>query len=592
MATDNNKSFFSRLNKLFSTAVIINQPGKSRKVLDVDKLQTYSNYETNRIVDKYTGASKTYSDYLRYNQTIGYEINKNELYGEYEKMDTDPILSSALDIYSDDSTVKNKYNDILEINAPNEKVYESLYNLFYDILNIEFNLWTWIRSLCKYGDFYLKMDITEKIGVTNVYPMSAYAMSREEDPDNPLLVRFRYDQNIGQNVSYRVKTRQNGYFFENYEIAHFRLIADTNYLPYGRSIFEPARRVWKQLVMMEDAMLIHRIMRAPEKRIFKIDIGNIPPNEVDSHMNNIINKLKKVPYMDEQTGQYNLEFNLMNMLEDFYLPVRGQNSGTEIDTLGGMEFTGIEDIEYLRNKMMAALKIPKAFLTYEEEINAKATLSMEDARFARTIERVQKIAVSELTKIAIVHLYSQGYNNEDLVNFKLNLTTPSTAIEREKMEVWSEQVSLARDMKDLKLLSNEFIYENIFQLSKEQYEDEQENLIKNLKLAFRYSQIEEEGNDPAVTGEASNTETDNQFMMAASKNNKTPNLQDAKNKELIGKTFAQESNFQTDKFIKLLDSRKKKLISETFNEKKIIHNDKGTFLDEKHIIDEAKEKKK
>jgi hypothetical protein len=441
------------------------------------------------------------------------------------------------------------------------------------------------------GDFYLKMDITETIGVTNVYPMSAYSMTREEDPDNPVLVRFRYDANTGGNQSYHAKTNNQGYYFENYEIAHFRLIADTNYLPYGRSTLEPARRVWKQLVMMEDAMLIHRIMRAPEKRIFKIDIGNIPPNEVDSHMNNIISKLKKVPYMDQQTGQYNLEFNLMNMLEDFYLPVRGASSGTEIDTLSGMEYTGIDDIEYLRNKMMAALKIPKAFLTYEEEINAKATLSMEDARFARTVERVQKIAVSELTKIAVVHLFSQGFKDEELVDFKLALTIPSTAIEKEKIEVWGEQVSLARDMKDLKLLSDEYIYENVFKLSKEEWENEQEQIVKNLKLAFRYGQIEEEGNDPAITGESTGTEEDNQFEAMASGEDETPLITDNPG-ELKFKTFEGDTNFSANQFIKTLQAKKKKLISETFKENKIVHNDDGTFLDEKGIITDPKEKKK
>jgi len=585
------KTFFSRLTKLFSTAVIINEPGKKRKVLDIDKLQAYSNYETNRVVDKYTGVKKGFSDYLRYNQTVGYEVNKNELYGEYERMDADPILSSALDIYSDDSTVKNKYSDIMDISSPNEKVQESLTNLFYDILNIEFNLWTWIRSLCKYGDFYVKLDITEKIGVTNAYPMSPYAMGREEDPDNPMLVRFRYDANSGQSISHRTYTRGDSYYFENYEIAHFRLISDTNYLPYGRSILEPARKVWKQLILMEDAMLIHRIMRAPEKRVFKIDIGNIPPDEVDTHMNNIIAKLKKVPYMDQETGQYNLEFNLMNMLEDFYLPVRGDRSGTEIDTLSGMEFTGIEDIEYLRNKMMAALKIPKAFLTYEEEINAKATLSMEDARFARTIERVQKIVVSELTKIAIVHLYSQGYKNEDLVNFSLTLTIPSTAIEREKIEVWSEQVSLARDMKDLKLLSNEYIYENIFNLSKEQWEEEEAKLVNNLKLAFRYQQIEDEGNDPAKTKETVGTESDNQFEQDSFKKD-SGNLNSLQDKKETKKAFTSEVDFANNSFINSLKEKKKKLISETFNVNKIEHKDEGTFLDEKGIITESKDKKK
>ena len=126
--------------------------------------------------------------------------------------------------------------------------------------------------------------------------------------------------------------------------------------------------------------------------------------------------------MNEQTGEYNLKFNMQNMLEDYFLPVRGGESGTSIDTLNGLSNDGqIDDIEYLRNKMHAALKIPKAFLGYDEGVEGKATLAAEDVRFARTIERIQKIFVSELTKIAIIHLYAQGFEGEDLINFSLFL---------------------------------------------------------------------------------------------------------------------------------------------------------------------------
>ena len=182
--------------------------------------------------------------------------------------------------------------------------------------------------------------------------------------------------------------------YENYEVAHFRLLADTNWLPYGKAMIENGRRLWKQLSLMEDAMLIHRIMRAPEKRIFKIDIGNIPPNEVDNYMQRIINKMKKTPFVDKNTGDYNLKYNMQNLSEDFYLPVRGGDSGTNIENLSGLEFNNTDDIDYLKAKLFAALKIPKAYLGYEEQINGKATLAAEDVRFARTIERIQRIVVS------------------------------------------------------------------------------------------------------------------------------------------------------------------------------------------------------
>ena len=249
-------------------------------------------------------------------------------------------------------------------------------------------------------------------------------------------------------------------------------------------------------------MLIHRIMRAPERRIFKIDIGNIPPNEVENHMQQVVNKMKKVPFVDRQTGQYNLKFNMENMLEDYYLPIRGGQSGTEIDTLGGMEFGGIEDIEYLRNRMLAALKIPKAFLGYDENIEGKATLAAEDVRFARTIERIQKIVVSELTKIAIVHLYSQGFDDEKLVDFELTLTNPSMIYEQEKISLWSEKVSLAASIKQDKILSSGWIFENIWGMSKEEIEAQHEGIAQDAKETHRLTQLEDEGNDPKVTQES------------------------------------------------------------------------------------------
>jgi len=253
-------------------------------------------------------------------------------------------------------------------------------------------------------------------------------------------------------------------------------------------------------MMMEDAMLIHRIMRAPEKRIFKIDIGNIPPNEVDSFMETIINKMRKIPHIDQQTGNYNLKFNLMNMLEDYYLPVRGGQSTTSIDTLPGMTFTGMDDIDYVKNKMMAALKIPKAFLGYEEGVEGKTTLAAMDIRFARTIERVQKIIISELTKIAIVHLYAQGYEGDELVGFELELTAPSIIYDQQKVALMTEKMTLATAMKDSKLLSDRYIYEYIFNMSEEQWLQERSDVVEDLKLRFRQNQIEQEGNDPTVTG--------------------------------------------------------------------------------------------
>ena len=498
-------NIFSRLKRLFSTNVIVrNVGGKSLKISDTNKVQAVARrYLTDRFTRLYSnmgyGSSLMADSQFKQTQRLG-------LFKDYEQMDADPIIASALDVYADESTMKSEYGTVLGINTENPQVHDILHNLFYDILNIEFNLWPWVRNLCKYGDFFTHLEVADKYGIVNVIPLSAYDVIRVEgeDPENPHYVKFTLEAA----ETLHSGAQAAGKDFENYEIAHFRLLSDSNFLPYGKSMLEGARKVWKQLTLMEDAMLIHRIMRAPEKRIFNIDIGNIPPAEVDNYMQRIINKMKKAPIIDTDTGDYNLKYNIQNLTEDFFMPVRGGDSGTSIDTLSGMEYGAIEDIEYLRNKMMASLRIPKAFLGYDEAVGSRATLAAEDVRFARTIERIQRITVSELTKIGIVHLYAQGYEDEDLVDFELNLTNPSTIYEQEKIELWGNKVTLANDMKDNMLMPTEWIYDNIFNLSKEEKQQVRLGVIRDQKRKFRYEQIESEGNDPVQSGEAIGTPVD------------------------------------------------------------------------------------
>ena len=483
-------SFFGRLTKLFRTKAIVTVDDKGRrKVFDGDERQQ-TNLSSLR--DRYTKIQKSFFEQAGGAQSMAYQQVRREVFRDYDAMDNDPILASALDIYADESTLKNEFGDTLMVHSDNENVKDILDNLFYDILNVEFNLWPWVRNMCKYGDFFLGLEVAEGKGIVNVTPHSVYNTERLErtDPTNPNSVKFKITEDPNGKEEY-----------ENFEIAHFRLLADTNWLPYGKSMIENGRRLWKQLSLMEDAMLIHRIMRAPEKRVFKIDIGNIPPTEVDNYMQRIINKMKKVPFVDKNTGDYNLKYNMQNLTEDFYLPVRGGDSGTSIDNLAGMEYTSIEDIDYLKNKMFAALKIPRAYLGYEENVNGKATLAAEDVRFARTIERIQRTVVSELSKIAIVHLYAQGIQDSEMTNFSLSLVNPSTIYEQEKVNLWSEKVRLAQDIAGLNMLSKDWVYDNIFKLSGGEQDTQRVKMLDDLKDRFRFRSIEDEGNDPATESE-------------------------------------------------------------------------------------------
>lgn len=507
------ENVFSALRRLFSSDVILRNAGDKRlKVIDTQNIQTSGVIQNNALIDRFNKVYTTSTAYgVNLNLAQNYQSARVQIYADYDAMDTDAIIASALDIIADECTLKNEQGEVLQIRSSDENIQKILYTLFYDVLNIEFNLWAWIRNMCKYGDFYLKMEIAEKYGVYNVIPFSAYNIVRQEgyNPENPNEVRFKFDPNAAlastSGYSSAFANQDPGIFFDNYEIAHFRLIGDVNYLPYGRSYLEPARKLFKQYVLIEDAMLIHRIVRAPERRVFYLNVGAIPPNEVENHVQRTMNKMKKTPLIDAQTGQYNLKYNVQNMLEDFVIPVRGNDQSTRIDTAKGLDYNGIEDVSYFREKLFAALKIPKAFMGYEKDLTGKATLAAEDIRFARTVERIQRIIISELTKVALVHLYSQGYTNESVANFSLSLTNPSIIYDQERVALMKEKVDLANQAMESKLFPKYYIYDKLFQFSEDQFNEFNDQIAEDQKQKFRFTQIETEGNDPVETGQAFGT---------------------------------------------------------------------------------------
>ena len=581
MAEQQNSSFFNKLSKLFSSqaVVVVDKDGK-RTIKDTDDRQQGSTNLMN-LRDRYTKLQRSFYGDQMAAQSMAYHQVRRELFRDYDAMDNDPIISSALDIYSDESTLKNEFGDVIQIKTQNEKVKELLENLFYDILNLEFNLWAWTRNMVKYGDFFLAMEIAPGKGIINVQPLPVYETERLEntDPNNPNYVKFKVNHDpIGKGE------------YENYEIVHFRLLSDTNFLPYGKAMIENGRRIWKQVSLMEDAMLIHRIMRAPDKRVFKIDIGNIPPQEVDNYMQKIIGRMKKTPFVDKRTGDYNLKYNIQNLTEDFFLPVRGGDSGTQIDSLGGLEYTAIDDIDYLKNKMFAALKIPKAYLGYDENVNGKATLAAEDVRFARTIERIQRTLVSELTKLAVTHLAAQGLEGTEMVDFELNLVNPSTIYEQEKVNLWSEKVRLVSDISALNMVSKDWAYKNIFNFSDDEVDFQKVQLINDLKDRFRYRSIEDEGNDPAMESDPTDVEDELEELKTELKNKggrpREGNTY-GKDKHPLGRDPLGKKENQ--KALKKTESTIKKVAKEYVNgvsAKRKLIGENGDFLDDTNLIDE------
>jgi hypothetical protein len=582
------RSFFGRLKKLFSTNAIVtvDKDGK-RKVVDTEERQSSTNFVN--LKDRYTKLQRSYYENNQGAQSMAYHQVRRELFRDYDAMDSDPIIGSALDIYADESTTKNEYGDVLQIKSTNENVRDMLHNLFYDIMNIEFNLWPWIRNLVKYGDAFIALEIMPGKGIVNVAPHSIYNVERLEgsDPNNPDYVKYKVEMDRFGKKEY-----------EQYEMAHFRMLSDTNFLPYGKSMVEGARRIWKQLSLMEDAMLIHRIMRAPEKRVFKIDIGNIPPQEVDNYMQKIINKMKKTPFVNKDTGDYNLKYNIQNLTEDFFLPVRGSDSGTTIDNLAGLEYAAIEDIDYLKNKLFAALRVPKAYLSYDENVNGKATLAAEDVRFARTIERIQRTVVSELTKIAIVHLAAQGIDDSEMTNFELTLTNASTIYEQEKVNLWSEKVRLATDVKALNMLSSDWAYHNVFGLSEDEIDMERAKVVLDLKDRFRHNSIEQQGQDPANPPEQQNVEEEisklkteielNRGIGRPKEGNTYGKDKHPYGRDPLGNKENEKERKREDR---VLNTNAKKLAREYINgisSKKQVLIEKAGMLDEKNLLDDTK----
>jgi len=354
-------------------------------------------------------------------------------YSDFSEMEGTPEIASALDIYAEETVASDEQGNVLHIYSENRKIQELLEALFYETLNVEFNLVMWTRNLCKYGDFFLFNDIHPNYGVINTYPISISEMEREEgfDPDDPMAVRFRW-------------VTQGNQVLENWQVSHFRLLGNDTFLPYGSSVLESARRIWRQLILIEDAMLVYRVIRAPERRVFYIDVGNVPPEDVTNYIEQAQTSLKRNQVVDKDNGKVDLRYNPLSVDEDYFLPVRGGESGTRIETLaGGANTAAVEDVQYIQKKLFAALKVPKAYLGYDEEIGAKATLAQEDIRFSRTIQRIQKTIISELNKLAMVHLYCHGYDGEDLADFSLRLSNPSSVAQQQKLELIRARFEIA-----------------------------------------------------------------------------------------------------------------------------------------------------
>jgi len=397
--------------------------------------------------------------------------NRNERYVDFDQMEYTPECASSLDIYADEMTTHSSLQAMLRIKCPNDEIKTILDNLYHNVLNIEHNLFGWCRTMCKYGDLFMYLDIEESMGIRAVIGLPPQEIERleGEDESNPNYVQYQWNTA--------------GMTLENWQMAHFRILGNDKHAPYGTSVLEPARRIWRQLTLLEDAMMAYRIVRAPERRVFKIDVGNIPPQDVEQYMQKVMTQMKRHQVTDPKTGRLDLRYNPLSIEEDYYIPIRG-TSNTSIENLPGGAMTAtIEDVKYLRDKLFSALKVPQSYLTMGEGATEdKTTLAQKDIRFARTIQRLQRVIIAELEKIGIVHLFTMGFRNDDLLSFKLQLNNPSKIAELQELEHWDKKFSVAGNATE-GYFSKRWVAENLFGLSDEQFVRMQREMFFDRKFA-------------------------------------------------------------------------------------------------------------
>jgi len=396
--------------------------------------------------------------------------NRAERYMDFDQMEYTPEIASSLDIYADEMTTYSQIQEMLRINCQNDEIKGILTSLYDNILNLQFNLFGWCRTMCKYGDFFLYLDIDEEEGIKTAIGLPPQEVERleGEDPENPNYIQFQWNSG--------------GLTFENWQMAHVRILGNDKYSPYGTSDLEPARRIWRQLTLLEDAMMSYRIVRSPERRVFYIDVGNIAPQDVEQYMQRIMTQMKRNQVVDQSTGRVDLRYNPLSVEEDYFMPVRGDSS-SKIESLPGGTFTGdIDDVKYLRDKLFSALKVPQSYLSRGEGADEdKSTLAMKDVRFARTIQRLQRSVLSEVEKIGVIHLYTLGFRGDDLVNFSLTLNNPSKIAELQELEHWRTKFDVASGAAD-GFFSKRWIATNLFGLSDNEVVRMQREMFFDRKL--------------------------------------------------------------------------------------------------------------
>ena len=380
--------------------------------------------------------------------------NVKLMYRDADLMDSFPEIGAALDIVAEESCLNGEKGQIVNVYSKSERIKAILEDLFVNRLNLQVTAPMVIRGMCKYGNQFMMLDIDNKLGIKGWRQLPVFNVERLENGiQNPygsgqsIAINNNKDYDSDDFATKFVWLDENNTQvpFRTWQIAHFRLLTNSLCLPYGTSYLNAARRHWRMLSLMEDMMLIYRLERSIERRVYKIFVGAIDDADVPAYVEQIANEFKRTPIIDPVTGQVDLRKNILSVDQDIFIPVRDESAPTPIDTLSaGQNLTAMDDIKFVQNKVLTALRIPKSFLNFEEAAGEGKNLALMDIRFTRLVNRVQQAFLMELTKIATIHLYLLGFDDE-LTNFTLSMNNPSTQAEGLEIENMQKKIDAVRD---------------------------------------------------------------------------------------------------------------------------------------------------
>jgi len=412
-------------------------------------------------------------------------------FADYEQMDEYGDINAALDIYADDSTqTDSTTRKSVWIESQNEQIRKDLESMLYDRLGIEENVWEIARQTCKYGNDFEEIVVGGD-GVMGLNFLPPATVRRVEGKGGELLgfvQSYSMDMNIDQRTFKNLKTEHGGMLskgkdmavFEDWRVAHFRLRSKNRDSVYGWAVTDPARWAWRRLILLEDAVMVYKLTRSPSRYAFYVDVGNMSNREAERALQNVKQKLKKRKFVNPKTGKLDFRFNPLSFDEDFFLGVRDGRESTRVDVLNGPSYQQVDDVQYFLFKLYAALKVPRAYLGYDENMPSKATLSQEDVRFARTVLRVQREIRNGLNKICRVHLASRRIDPAS-VDFEVAMTVPSSIFELGQMEVRRTRAEIASSME--RHVSLYWLLSNVYGLSDDEITEVMKQKEEEMKKA-------------------------------------------------------------------------------------------------------------